>query len=227
MFGNRRDFLLATSGAMALLPRFGYASATWEDRNPWEWTPQDIQTVLNHSAWVREVSLEINSLVDTSGRAKPKSSRPNHGLPTEFKAVVRWESGLPVRLARKTATLPDKGVGQYMVSVSRLPLEFIEQSSGNGTISHDQGAGLDKTALAERFAKNSLIERVGKDPIKANHAEWVEADFSPRVVIFFPLGEKPIQPEDREVDLVSQIGALVIRAKFFLKDMVYRDRLEL
>jgi hypothetical protein len=29
------------------------------------------------------------------------------------------------------------------------------------------------------------------------------------------------------VDLVSQVGALVIRAKFSLKEMVYRDRLEL
>jgi hypothetical protein len=212
---------------MVLYPRFGHASATWEDRNPWEWTPQDIQTVLNHSAWVREVSLEINPPVETPARPRPKSSRPNHGVQSEFKALVRWESGLPVRLARKTATLPDKGVGQYMLSISRLPLEFIEQSSGNGTIHHDEGAGLDKTALAERVAKNSSLQRTGKDAIPANHAEWVESDFSPRVVIFFPLGANPIQPEDREVDLVSQIGALVVRAKFSLKEMVYRDRLEL
>jgi hypothetical protein len=173
------------------------------------------------------VSLEINPPVETPGHPKPKSSRPNHGVATEFRAVVRWESGLPVRLARKTASLPDKGVGQYMLSVSRLPLEFIEQSSGNGTIHRDQGAGLDKTALAERVAKSSSLQRSGKDAIPANHAEWVESDFSPRVVIFFPLSEKPIQPEDREVDLVSQIGALVVRARFSLKEMVYRDRLEL
>jgi hypothetical protein len=212
---------------MALFPRFGHASAAWEDRNPWEWTPQDIQTVLNHSAWVQEVSLEINPPVDKSGRARPKGSRPVHGVQTDFKAVVRWESGLPVRLARKTATLQDKGLGQYVLSVSRLPLEFIEQSSGNGTIHRDQGAGLDKTALAERFAKSSSLQRTGKDAIPANHAEWVDSDFSPRVVIFFPLGASPIQPEDRDVDLVSQIGALVVRAKFSLKEMVYRDRLEL
>jgi hypothetical protein len=212
---------------MALYPRFGHASATWEDRNPWEWTPQDIQTVLNRSAWVREVSLELNPPVDTSGRAQPKNARPSHGLATQFKAVVRWESGLPVRLARKTATLPDKGVGQYIVSVGRLPLEFIEQSSGSGTIHHDQGAGLDKTALAGQVAASSSLQRLGKDAIPANHAEWVESDFSPRVVIFFPRAEKLILPEDREVDLVSQIGSLVVRAKFSLKDMVYRDRLEL
>jgi len=212
---------------MALFAPFGHASATWEDRNPWEWTPEDIQTVLNHSAWVREVSLEINPPVETPGHARPKSSRPAHGLQTEFRSVVRWESGLPVRLARKTATLPDKGVGQYILSVSRLPLEFIEQSSGSGTIHHDQGAGLDKTALAERVAKASSLQRSGKDAIPASHGEWVESDFSPRVVVFFPLSEKPIQPEDREVDLVSQVGALVIRAKFSLKEMVYRDRLEL
>ena len=173
------------------------------------------------------MSLEINPPVETPARPRPKSSRPNHGVQSEFKALVRWESGLPVRLARKTATLPDKGVGQYMLSISRLPLEFIEQSSGNGTIHHDEGAGLDKTALAERVAKNSSLQRTGKDAIPANHAEWVESDFSPRVVIFFPLGANPIQPEDREVDLVSQIGALVVRAKFSLKEMVYRDRLEL
>ena len=212
---------------MVLFPRFGHASATWEDRNPWEWTPDDIQTVLNHSAWVREVSLEINPPVETPGRPRPKNSRPSHGLPTEFKAVVRWESGLPVRLARKTASLPDKGVGQYIVSISRLPLEFIEQSSGSGTIHHDGGAGLDTSALAGRVAQSSSLRRDGKDPIPATHAEWVESDFSPRVVIFFPLTEKPILPEDHEVSVVSQIGALAVRAKFSLKEMVYRERLEL
>ena len=212
---------------MALYPRFGHASATWEDRNPWEWTPQDIQTVLNRSAWVREVSLELNAPVDTSGRDKTKSSRPGHGMATQFKAVVRWESGLPVRLARKTATLPDKGVGQYVVSVGWLPLEFIEQASGSGTIHHDQGAGLDKTALAGQVAKSSSLQRLGKDAIPANHAEWVESDFAPRMVIFFPLTEKPIVAEDREVDLVSQIGGLLVRAKFSLKEMVYRDKMEL
>jgi hypothetical protein len=173
------------------------------------------------------VSLEITTPDEAAGRAKSKNSRTGRGMPSEFKAVVRWESGLPVRLARKTATLPDKGVGQYMVSVGRLPLEFIEQSSGSGKISHDRGAELDKTALAERVAKSSSLQRAGKDAIAANHAEWVESDFSPRVIIFFPLTGKPILPEDREVDLVSQIGGLLVRAKFSLKDMVYRDKLEL
>jgi hypothetical protein len=212
---------------LAISPRFGYASATWEDRNPWEWTPQDIQAVLNRSAWVREVSLEIATQNESPSGAKPKTARQTHGMPSQFKSVVRWESGLPVRLARKTATLPDKGAGQYILSISRLPLEFIEQTSSNGTISHGREAGLDKTALAERVTKGTTLQRLGKDSIAANHAEWVESDFSPRVVIFFPLGAKPIQMDDREVDLVSEFGGLVVRAKFSLKEMIYRNKLEL
>lgn len=173
------------------------------------------------------MSLEIATPNETPGGAKPKTARSTHSMPSEFRSVVRWESGLPVRLARKTATLPDKGVGQYILSISRLPLEFIEQASANGTVTHGRGAELDKTALAELVTKGTTLQRLGKDSIAAIHSEWVESDFSPRVVIFFPPGAKPIQMEYRDVDLVSAFGGLLLRAKFSLKEMVYRDKLEL
>lgn len=94
-------------------------------------------------------------------------------------------------------------------------------------VHNDQGASVMTPEVAERVAQNSTLDRNGKSPIHANHAEWIEAEFSPRIVIFFPVGADAIQAEDKEVNLVSQIGTLGVRARFTLKDMVYRGRLEL
>jgi hypothetical protein len=229
MFRTRRDFLVASSGAAALIPWVGLASGPWEDRNPPEWTPEDIQTILNRSAWTREVSLEVTPSPTAPGRVTSNRQQQNHGrgVPIDFKALVRWESGLPVRLARRGDPRSEKTGGQYQLSINRLPLAFIEQTSGTGMVHNDQGASVMTPEVAERVAQNSTLDRTGKNPIRANHAEWIEAEFSPRIVIFFPLGADPIQAEDKEVNLVSQIGTLGVRARFTLKEMVYRGRLEL
>jgi len=222
MFRTRRDFLVASTGVVALFRSVGRSAGTWEDRNPPEWTPEDIQIILNHSAWTREVALEITPAAAAPGRAT-SNQKQGRGVPIEFKALVRWESGLPVRLARRAAPVP----AQYQLSINRLPLTFIEQTSGSGMVHRDQGESVMTPEVAARIAQNSFLQRNGKVPILANHAEWIEADFSPRVVIFFPLGADPISPEDREVSLVSQVGNLGVRARFVLKDMVYRGKLEL
>jgi hypothetical protein len=225
MFRTRRDFLAASSGIAALYPLVGRCASTWEDRNPPEWTPEDIQIILNRSAWTREVTLEVTPSAAAPGQ--PAKRPQGHGVPIDFKALVRWESGLPVRLARRADPRSDKAGGQYQLSINRLPLAFIEQTSGSGMVHPDQGASVMTPEIAAQIAQNSTLERTGKNAIRANHAEWVEAEFSPRVVIFFPLGKDPIQAEDREVSLVSQVGALGVRARFLLKDMVYRGKLEL
>src|SRR5215475_5191069 len=135
---NRRGFLLVPF----CLPGLARAAENWMDRKPAEWTPDDIQIVLNHSAWVREASLGMDP-GDNSGRRKKKPA----GRPTQFNILVRWESGLPVRLARKTATLPDAGVDRYVISVNRLPLPFLaavlgvkpEQASAKDQIAAELG----------------------------------------------------------------------------------------
>jgi hypothetical protein len=227
MFRTRRDFLTASSGVMALLPALGPAAEGWANMIPAGWTAEDIHAILNQSPWSREVDLELDPKWAPRARARVKSTRRDNRLQTEFRVLVRWESGLPVRLARDPNWLPDNGVGQYQLSISRLPLALIEQSSGSGPARRSQGEGLLTDEMAERIARSTSLQTNNKAPIKATHAEWMKAEFSPRIMISFSPGEHPIRIEDGEIALNSQLGNLVLHAAFSLKDMVYRGRLEL
>ena len=217
---SRRDLLVGLPGLYSILPRNAYSAERWMERHPEEWNPSDIQDVLNRSAWVREVTL--NSVPDPKEDPKQqKAQRP--GL-TQFKAVVRWESGLPVRLARRAASLPDKGVNRYIVSLTRLPLEYMAAAaapSGRGSIDATQDA------VAAQLTSSATIDRPGKEPIRAERAYWVYADFSPRVDVVFPRDKNPIAAEEWEATVNGRAGDFLVRARFSLKEMVYRGELEL
>jgi hypothetical protein len=210
---NRRRFLLAPF----FVPRLASAAQRWLDRKPAEWTPDDIQTVLNRSAWVREAPLGM----DPAEGGRRKQNQGGSRL-TEFNILVRWESGLPVRLARRIATLPDSGVDRYEISVSRLPLPFL-----TAVLGQKAEPAATRREIAAELAKSTLIERPGKGSIRAATAEWVESDFSPRVSIGFSANERPIDVSEWEVAVVGRIGGLRFRANFPLKPMVYRGKLEL
>jgi hypothetical protein len=217
MFRTRRELLLTS----LILPRLTRAAARWLDRKPAEWTPDDIQTVLNRSAWVHEVPFEF-SVSDEPTTKKSKQAEGRLSRVTDFTVLVRWESGLPVRLARRTASLPDAGMDHYVVSVSRLPVAFLADASG-----HHLDQSLIKADIATQLAASTLIERSGKSAIRAAHAEWLEADFSPRVVVSFPPSQERIELTDWEAIVVGQIGPLTFRAPFPLRPMVYHGKLEL
>jgi hypothetical protein len=160
----------------------------------------------------------LNSTPNAEETAKGgKERRP--GV-TEFKVLVRWESSLPVRLARRAAS-PDKGADHYIVSITRLPMEYLSASSGKGA------AGAAQDAVAAQLASTCTIDRAGKGPIKAQKAYWAYADFSPRVDIVFPREGNPIGLADWEATVSGRVGDFLLRARFTLKQMVYRGELEL
>jgi hypothetical protein len=109
-----------------------------------------------------------------------------------------------------------------VISVSRLPLPFLSAVLG---LTAEQAAA--RREIAAELAKSTVIERPGKDSIRAATAEWVESDFSPRVSIGFLTNERPIDVSEVEVAVAGRIGNLRFRANFPLKPMVYRGKLEL
>jgi hypothetical protein len=228
MYGTRRDFLLS-SGLLALLPPAARAALTWVDKKPSEWSPKDIQTILNQSPWVRDVVLELNAAAATGAAGTPAArsdSRGKAGGMVDYKVVVRWESGLPVRLARRTPPATYNGVPQYLLSVGRVPIAFASVLSGGkqGRKANDE---TDRAALSEQILKSSTLQREGRTPIRAVYVDWVEADFESRILISFPREPQPIELADREVTLVGQIGPLLVRAPFLVDKMQYRGNLEL
>jgi hypothetical protein len=224
--------MLASSSAMALFPLAGLAAKPWMDKKPLEWSPSDIDTILNRSAWTREVSPEFTpDAIDTGGGKTGRKATAAEGLAdkrilTGFKILVRWESGLPVRLARRNAAA-NSDVDHYIVSMSRVPIALLAALSPGGQARQEGKDGLNTADIAARTAQFSSILRDGLDPIPADRADWLASDFESRIVISFSKGRQPIELPEREVTFVSRIGDLIVRAPFFLKGMVYRGKLEL
>ena len=216
---TRRNLLMLSSGLALSAPHLAFGAPRWATRNPSEWTPEDIDDVLNRSAWVREVQL-----------AMPDPTPNNAGaalgaIPSEYKAVVRWESGLPIHLARRARSRPGGDSG-YVLSLSRLPIEFATAITG-GAARRQNRENVRTPETAAAIAKTSTLQREGKTPLPATRAEWWDADVTSRLMLYFEAGQPPIQLADKEVALVSTIGSLRLVARFYLKQMVYRGKLEI
>ena len=233
MPASRRQFMLASAGMLALLPSTGLAAKPWVDKKPTEWSPADIDAVLNRSAWTRQVSPEFAAdVLDSAGAKDGRHATAAEGLSDkrilpDFKVLVRWESGLPVRLARRNLSPAGYDDAHYMVSISRVPIAFMEALSTSGQAQRAGADSLDPYEKAGRIAQTSSLQRDGKASLQADHAYWSESDFESRIMISFSKGRQPIELTEREVTFVSRIGDLIIRAPFFLKEMVYRGKLEL
>jgi hypothetical protein len=164
-------------------------------------------------AWLR--SLEKNGKRVTAA----EGIRDKRTL-TEFTVLVRWESGLPVRLARKTTSIPEYAAAHYVLSVSRMPIAFMAAMAGGAQAK-------DRDMLAQQMLQSSSLQIAGRAPIPADHTEWTESDFEPRITISFPAGRQPVASSDGIVTFVSQMGFLLLRVSFPLRKMIYRGKLEL
>jgi len=224
--------MLASSGVLAFFPPTGLAAIGWVDKKPTEWNPSDIQTILNRSPWTREAGLEFTpDAIDAGGGKTGRRATAVEGLRdkrtlTGFKVLVRWESGLPIRQARRPTSPASNDTAHYVLSISRVPMAFLAALSPGGQARPDATNGPNEEDVA-RIAQFSSIQRDGQDPIPADHADWSASDFESRIMISFSKGRQPIELPDREVIFVSRIGDLIVRAPFILKEMVYRGELEL
>jgi hypothetical protein len=165
--------------------------------------------------------------MDSSALADRRGEKDKRKLATEFAVVVRWESGLPIRLARKMASASNSGTPEYLVSISRLPLPFIGSMSGKPLSRAGSDERLIRAEVATQMAQTAYLERPGKDAIAAKGAIWLELGFTQAILISFPHGPKPISLSDSEVSLTARAGSLTLYTRFALNTMVYRGKLEL
>jgi hypothetical protein len=228
MSPTRRRFL-AFPGLLGILRRCAQSADSWASRKPDEWRPEDIDAVLNRSAWVREVPLAIAGGALANNGKTALGPIEKKGISSAFTAVIRWESALPLRLARRPASLPPEDNGQYVISVAKLPSAFISDVLGGKPGRHPEVLADDgtKAKIAAELLRTASLQRDGKNPLQARQALWAEDDYNPRIMLTIPPGDHPIQPEDQTVTFNAQIGPLLVRASFFLRRMTYQGNLTL
>jgi hypothetical protein len=226
---TRREFLAAscTLPVAASLSPTAAAADSWLTRPPDQWEPSDVLAILNKSAWTKTVYPELTSAWINSGRSEGKTNPAAEGLRdkrtmSEFGILVRWESALPIRLARKQPPEPLPNPPQYVLSLSRIPTAFI-----TAAFQKTSGDAYSVGKIAADVAQSAALQCEDKEPIAASRAVWTESEFERRIEIGFPIGNKPFALEDRVVSFSAQAGPLLLRAIFPLSRMVFHSRLEL
>jgi hypothetical protein len=143
--------------------------------------------------------------------------------PPRLRLTVSWRSALPVKQALvKSQSRNNEGIssdqeqflGQaelsYVVSASGFPLRF-------NRLLRNQSALLDQT----------FLQFDARDPIMAEDVHVYIEDEETVTIEYLFSREHAIDLDDRNVEFVTQVGAVEVNKKFKLEDMVFADELSL
>ena len=149
-----------------------------------------------------------------------------NGMPLSYTATVRWESAKPVQEALKTP-LPEGLAGAYVISVSGVPvLNPRREHTDDGDTDSTVSKGLSDDVL-ERIKNLTYLEPKGKSPAQPSVVQKgsLSSSGTPTLLYGFPREVLALTAEDREVVFTTKLGAIEIKSKFNLKDMMYRNEL--
>ena len=149
-------------------------------------------------------------------------------MPMSYTATVRWESAKPVQDALKTP-LPEGLAGAYVISVSGVPVvQPGRQHSDDGDTDTTVSKGLSSEVL-ERIKDLTYLEPKGKPPAQPSIVQKgaLTSSGTPTLLFGFPRDVVPLTADDREVIFTTKMGAVEVKTKFNLKDMMYRKELAL
>jgi hypothetical protein len=198
------------------------AKEFWDEKFPEDWTAAEIQRILNDSPWAQNTIVKFNGGpggavgFSPSGYYSPADQVMYNGSgastsPATFHAVVRWASAKPVCAANKGT--PDGASEFYMLAMTGDFPDAAKPSDGEAAT-----AAADRAEMLRSYTK---LDRKG-GPIYLDHILPITGGD----MYYFPRME-PIVPANKEITFTTKMGPLEFKAKFVLKDMLYRGKLEL
>lgn len=218
-------------GGAALLP--AWAREFWNEKKAADWTDDEIQQLLNKSPWAKDASIfdsaahkGLSTAPRTSGSSRRGVGRtttsgnaaPLPGYPATWKAIVRWESALPVREALKAARSKDAEENYILALIGDIP---------GVSVPSDDDEPAERKAKLDNLIENTRLERKD-DPLELQQVKISpKTPLSPAGTLFYFSRVLPIMPEDKQVTFVTKDGPLEVKCKFTLRDMLYRGNLEL
>lgn len=199
----------------------------WNEKEASQWTPQEIEQLLNDSPWSKRASISLHNSapgfgapnlggISRTGRiggtprgATTKAPDTDNGN-IAFQAVIRWESARPIRAAEKldAADVPNAYV---LTAVGDFP--------NSGSANDDPAEREQQQAMLREYTK---LERKGDSPIYLERTEPTSMGLR-----FYFSRLEPITAANKEITFSTKMGPLEMKAKFSLKDMIYRGKLDL
>jgi hypothetical protein len=212
---TRRTALLLSLTSFAS----AYAKEFWNDKKPEQWTPDEVDLLLNKSPWARDAVVSyyggqngpLSSTLPNqrTHRGASSGSSPSAPAPADWKAIVRWQSALPVQQALQLEATADLEKFYILNMIGDVP---------------SVGADPDGLAQLKLYTK---LEHKG-DAINLSRVSVAPANNITRAgTLFYFSRDLALRPEDKVATFSTKLGPIDLKCKFTLKEMMYRGKLEL
>jgi len=150
--------------------------------------------------------------------------RRGGGPSQTFQGTVRWESAKPVLEAMK-APLPEVFANHYVIGVSGFPM-----MSGRPRSADDDNRDGSAQATEDRLdhlKALTFLKPKDKEGLQPGVALQQPSSGGGTYLFGFSKEMLTLTPADKEVTFTTRIGRLDVKAKFNLKEMLYRGDLAL
>ncbi|HWZ32606.1 MAG TPA: hypothetical protein VNX18_14795 [Bryobacteraceae bacterium] len=198
----------------------------WDEKDPQSWTDDERQELLTKSPWARPATVHndpgfggltgrgsTTSNTSRRGGRTPAVAAPQDPMITgKYQALVRWDSALPIREANRNQSKDDPAAN-YILSVNG-DLPMIGRRSND----ESESEFAQRLEMLKQYTK---LEKRG-DPIFLN-----KIAYSNTGTLFYFERNDLIRLDDHQVTFVTKLGPIDVKAKFPLKEMLYRGKLDL
>jgi hypothetical protein len=150
--------------------------------------------------------------------------RRGGGPSQTIQGIVRWESAKPVLDALK-APLPEAFANHYVIGVSGFPMMSGRRRSQDDT-NQDNSAQATEDTL-DHLKALTFLKPKDKEGLEPGVALQQPSSGGGTYLFGFSKEMLPLTAADKEVTFTTRIGRLDVKAKFNLKDMLYRGELAL
>lgn len=226
---TRRDILIRAAAACAASLQPLRAGEFWDKKQPSEWSVEEVQKLKTKSPWAKEVTATMSGgggggygggmgIPGMGGGRRGGMGGNRRPMAQQVKGTVRWESAQPIIDATRTP-FPEAFANRYVVSVNDFPLQ--QQSRRNSDDSSSSGASLDKLDELKMY---TIIQPKGKSNAQAGLVQMVP-EGSGNLWFGFSKDMITLSADDKEVEFSTQIGRLMIKAKFDFHAMKYHGKL--
>ncbi len=156
--------------------------------------------------------------------------------PEAAKATVRWESASVMRKAGKR-TWPEDLSGMYVLSVSGLDRGRRGGTGGGqgawgnrfqaGVAGGQPDMAARREAMAARLKDTTRLEIHGGPVLTPDKVVFENGDGGGMVLVFGFAKSVAIEPSQKEAIFSTQVGPMLVRAKFNLSEMQVNGKLDI
>jgi hypothetical protein len=232
------------------------ASDFWNTKPSSQWSAEEVDRLRSKSPWSKKLRLEIagaaatmdaqgsrgsfggmsgadrNGIAGTGGGTRGGQASTGLDGPAGAgtqggtqgpEAVICWESARPIIEATKVE-LPSSFRDHYALSVGGMPLQTLRSALSSGGETARDPAARQKESV-DRLLAGTTLTAHGRPPVAADFL--VQNHETQSVIFAFRKQDPPLAANDRNVTFEMNVRPIRVKAKFELKDMLYRGALAL